>query len=153
MTRDEFEGPADLLDRLWPGDFTDKDATAFHFVLEDFPADTVLSAVKALVGQSKYRPTASEVAAVVAPHGLASAKNRFAMLNPGVRSVAAEQRKQEIEHGLRWPDGREIDYERDEYFQRHPLALTLPPEYRGEGDDDSRPRLTGRPELPVGDSR
>jgi hypothetical protein len=36
----------------------------------------------------------------------------------------------EIDAGLRWPDGRPVDYERDDYFRQHPLALTLPKELR-----------------------
>lgn len=68
MTRDEFDGPAELLDRLWPGDFTDKDATAYHFVLDDFSADAVMSALRAVCksGQ-KFRPAASELVAVLTP--------------------------------------------------------------------------------------
>lgn len=68
MTRDEFEGPAELLDRLWPGEFTDKDATAYYFVLDDFSADAVMSALRAVCksGQ-KFRPAASELVAVLTP--------------------------------------------------------------------------------------
>lgn len=67
MTEDEFAGPRRILAGGWPGDFSDGDATAYLFLLEDFDVRAVLGALKALVGRSKFRPSASEIVAVLTP--------------------------------------------------------------------------------------
>ena len=48
-------------------------------------------------------------------------------------ALSPAQAKEEIRAGLRWPDGRALDYDRDDYFVRHPLALTLPRHMRTKG--------------------
>jgi uncharacterized protein with von Willebrand factor type A (vWA) domain len=67
MTQDEFEAPRRVLAGGWPGDFSDGDAAAYFFLLEDFPAVDVLAALKALVGRSRFRPSASDIVAVLSP--------------------------------------------------------------------------------------
>jgi hypothetical protein len=67
MTRDEFNAVADVLS-VWPGEFTDRDATGYHFMLGDFPLEAVLAALKALgLRGQKYRPAAPEIIAVLTP--------------------------------------------------------------------------------------
>jgi hypothetical protein len=68
VTRDEFNAVADVLASAWPGEFTDRDATAYHFMLGDFPLEAVLAAVKALgMRGHKFRPAATEIVAVLTP--------------------------------------------------------------------------------------
>ncbi len=67
MTKDEFTaGPAYVLDASWPGDFLPSDEKAYHWMLSDFTAEQVMSALRALRG-SKFRPSASEIANVLTP--------------------------------------------------------------------------------------
>jgi hypothetical protein len=67
MTRDEFAaGPSFVLDGGWPGDFTTNDEDAYYYLLNDHTAPDIMRALKALRHQ-KYRPSASEIANVLAP--------------------------------------------------------------------------------------
>lgn len=60
MTRDEFAAAAAVLDGGWPGDFAEPEEAAYHFLLDDFDAEQVLAALRALRG-CKFRPAASEI--------------------------------------------------------------------------------------------
>ncbi len=72
MTREEFvSGPAVILDGAWPGEFTDAEEGAYYFMLDDFTAEQVMAALKALRG-SRFRPAAGEI--VEAIEGTTAAK-------------------------------------------------------------------------------
>jgi hypothetical protein len=111
MTQDEFEAPRRVLAGGWPGDFSDGDATAYFFLLEDFPAVDVLAALKALVGRSKFRPSASEIVAVLTPEraGQPTFAEMFELLF-GTRGALA---------------ARGIDGTRDRLADMHPLVASF----------------------------
>ncbi len=55
----------EILDRAWPGDFTEADEFVYRTVLADYPPDVIAGALKRLVasGREFYpRPSASDVA-------------------------------------------------------------------------------------------
>jgi hypothetical protein len=66
VTRDEFSGPAELLDGGWPGEFSPADENAYYRMLADLDVEAVLRALLAL-RTSKFRPTPGDIITALTP--------------------------------------------------------------------------------------
>ena len=66
ITPDEWASLCLLIEEGWPGEFGDAAEKAWRVLLDDYDADRVLRAVKALVARGgKFRPSVAEVVAEI----------------------------------------------------------------------------------------